>query len=288
MALPPGSFNDSGREYSKGLEQKASRIEYELGKGNKKVTPIVFPENIGSPGAFNNHFMIIEIMEESMGRGTEDINKLKNGGNPSKRILKQADKTIILYMPNTLAFTTQNEYEEISLTSVGLGFLPGAMGTTIEQGAQLLNAPLNPRTEVLFSNTKVRQFQFDFMFAPSSEKESDTLKEIIYQMRLAAAVKRIDKFGISGLLWAPPRKLQIRFYSIINGVAAENGALPKLKPLVIDNLDFDFAPTGVYSTFTNGYPVSTRMMLRVREDEVIDREYIVQNEQSWSQDNGRN
>jgi hypothetical protein len=228
--------------------------------------------------------MIIEIMEESMGRGTEDINKIKNGGNPAKRILKQADKTIILYMPNTLAFTTQNEYEEISLTSVGLGFLPGAMGTTIEQGAQLLNAPLNPRTEVLFSNTKVRQFQFDFMFAPSSEKESDTLKEIIYQMRLAAAVKRREKFGITGLLWAPPRKLQIRFYNIINGVASESSALPKLKPLVIDNLDFDFAPTGVYSTFTNGYPVSTRMMLRVREDEVIDRDYIEQNEPSWSQD----
>lgn len=274
MALPPGSYND-GRSASAGLEQigsvKAEKIS---------SSPLIFPNNIGSPGGFNNHFMIIDIMDEAASIGDSAANlikKLGNGGGSTKRNLLQSTQTIILYMPNTLAFTTQNDYEEVSLTSLGLSILPGAMGTTIETGAKILNRPLNPRTEILFSNTKVRQFQFDFLFAPSTEQESDTLKQIIFEMRRAAAVKRQD-FGLKGLLWIPPRKLQIRFYHTIDGVAKESEAFPQLKLLVIENLDFDFAPAGTYSTFTNGYPVSTRMMLRVKEEEVIDREWIENND----------
>lgn len=272
---PPGSFQD--RQASEGLEQIGSVKDKER---KMSSSPLIFPNNIGSPGGFNNHFMIIDIMSESAGLGDaagDLLKKLKDGGNPTKRTLLQAEQSIVLYMPNTLAFTTQNDYEEVSLTSIGLDLLPGPMGTIIDKGAKILNRPLNPRTEILFSNTKVRQFQFDFLFAPSSEQETNTLKQIIFEMRRAAAVKRQD-FGLKGMLWIPPRKLQIRFYHTINGIAKESEAFPQLKLLVIENLDFDFAPAGTYSTFTNGYPVSTRMMLRVKEEEVIDREWIENND----------
>lgn len=271
-SLPPGSYND--RPASQGLEQIGS-----INAEKISSSPLIFPNNIGSPGGFNNHYMIIDILEESAIIGGT---RPPLGGRPAKRQLMQSEQTIVLYMPNTLAFTTQNEYEEVSLTSVGLNLIPGAMGSAVKniatEGSKLLNRPLNPRTEILFSNTKVRQFQFDFLFAPSSIQETETLRQIIFEMRRAAAVKRGE--GWAGILWIPPRKLQIRFFHTINGVASENEAFPKLKPLVIDNLDFDFAPTGTYSTFTNGYPVSTRMMLRVREDEVIDRQYIEANDRA--------
>lgn len=274
---PPGSFTD--RPASAGLEQIGSVRAEKISS-----SPLIFPNNIGSPGGFNNHYMIIDILEESYGLGGANP---PLGGRPAKRQLMQSTQTIILYMPNTLAFTTQNDYEETSLTSIGLDLLGGAMsalGVPNARGAlgagekalKVFNMPLNPRTEILFSNTKLRSFQFDFLFAPSSEQESDTLKQIIFEMRRAAAVRRFEE--VTSLIWIPPRKLQIRFYHTINGVASESEAFPKLKPLAIENLDFDFAPAGTYSTFTNGYPVSTRMMLRVKEDEVIDRQYIEAND----------
>lgn len=273
---PPGSFSD--RPASDALEQIGSVPKQE----GMSSSPLIFPNNIGSPGGFNNHYMIIDILEESYGLGGANP---PIGGRPAKRQIMQSVQSIILYMPNTLAFTTQNDYEETSLTSLGLDLLGGAMGIRKgldvgEKALKVFNTPLNPRTEILFSNTKLRSFQFDFLFAPSSVQETQTLKQIIFEMRRAAAVRRFEE--ITSLIWIPPRKLQIRFYHTINGVASESTAFPKLKPLAIENLDFDFAPAGTYSTFSNGYPVSTRMMLRVKEDEVVDRQYIEANDKPGS------
>lgn len=267
VGLPVQSYDDRGREASARLEQ-TGRVQAPGSTGS----PIIFPNDISSSGSFNNHFMIIDILSESVSIGKPF------GSRGPARTLQQAEVSLVVYMPNTLQFTTQNDYEETSLTSVGINAL-GAMagiGQAVATGAKILGRPLNPVTEVLFSNTMLRQFQFDFLFAPSTQKETETLQKIIYEMRRAAAVRRGE--GVSSILWYPPRKLQVRFYQKIDGVTRENHALPKLKPVVIENLDFDFAPSGQYSTFSNGYPVAVRMMLRVKEDEVIERPFIEQND----------
>lgn len=265
-SYPPGTYVDGGREASARLEQ-SGRVQVQGMAGS----PLVFPSDISSSGSFNNHFMIIDILSEE-----DSVGKPFGSRGPS-RTISNAEKSIVVYMPNTLQFTTPNQYEEQSLTSITTNMILGpTIGPGLSTLTKIMGNPINPVTEILFSNTMLRQFQFDFLFAPATEQETSTLRQIVYEMRRAAAVKRWEQ--AASLLFIPPRKLQIRFYQKINGVTSENNALPKLKPVVIENLDFDFAPSGVYSTFSNGYPVSVRMMLRVKEDEIIERDFIQQND----------
>lgn len=264
VTYPATSFNDGGRDLSKTLEQTdnfASRTY----AGSQSA--LVFPNNLSSAGGFNNHFMIINILTEEASLGT------KRAVDPRSRNAGQnTEKSIILYMPNTLQFQTQNQYEETSLTSIVGKMVLGPLADTIQTGAKIMGRPVNPMTEVLFSNVALRTFQFDFLFAPTSEQETQTIKDIIKEMRRAAAVRPWEAVG--SLLWIPPRKLNIAFYSKINGVVEENKTLPKLKKCVIETLDFDFAPSGTYSTFSNGHPVATRMMLRLKEDQIIERKDV--------------
>lgn len=279
----PGSFVDNGRALSEGLEEITTNLNYEKAPGSSS-SPLIFPQNIGSPGGYNNHFMIIDVLKDMSYWGLlqryEDSNVPLARGRDYRTIL-QADATIIVYMPNTLQFTTVNDYEEISLTSFGLDNTIGSFGGWRDVGEKALELggkTLNPRTEVLFSGAKLRQFQFDFLFAPSSEQETRTLSQILSTLRMAAAPTK-DSNAIS-ILWTAPRKLQIRYYQTINGVTKESAAIPIMKPVAIESLDIDYAPEGPYSTFSNGYPVATRMQLRVKEDEIIDRDFI-KNEKPW-------
>ena len=269
-------FNDSDSLSRKGY---LTSVGNGLASNDSDTTlkdPILFPENISSVSAFMNHFMIINILAPKKaeapgsGRTTED----------------KTVQSIVVYMPNTLNFTQNNEYEDVSLTAMGGQMALGVMALFTQKlesivkdvaslganAAKLAGAPVNPKTEVLFSNVALRTFQFDFLFAPTSESETQALNRIIKEMRLAAAPATYTESAT--LLYEPPQKLNIHFYQKKPGETIENPYLPKLRTCVIESLDFDFAPTGTYSTFSNGYPVAVRMMLRVKEDEVLLKEYI--------------
>lgn len=285
------SFNDSAALNRRGFVSIGGINDLSsmsnLNNANTLRDPLIFPENIASATAYNNHFMIINILEAQ---------KFSAPGSGKTADTKTV-QSIVVYMPNTLNFTQNNEYEDVSLTTIAgktfLGvvgsFLPnlskaiGAVGEAAATGAKLAGAPINPQTEVLFSNVALRTFQFDFLFAPTSETETETLNKIIKQLRLAAAPGSylggeiaVGDFSanIPTLLYEPPQKLNIHFYQKKSGETILNPYLPKLRTSVIESLDFDYAPTGVYSTFSNGYPVSVRMMLRVKEDEVLLKSYV--------------
>lgn len=227
-----------------------------------------FPETLNTQSSYNNHFMQIDILQPATFGSS---GRTASGQQPSSGI------KIALYMPNSVQFTSQNEYEDISLTSLAANLIVGG-GTArrIEQAARILDKPINPKTEVMFSNVRMRTFTFEFLFAPVTRRETDTLKQIIGNLRNAAAPD--IQPNTATLLWIPPQKLRIKFYSTLEGRTQENPYLPKLKDLVIEAIDLDYAPTGVYSTFKNGHPVSVRMMLRLKEDEIIDKDFIKNND----------
>ena len=219
------------------------------------------------------------------------------------RFTKRIVESIALYMPSSeLTFTDAHDFENIMLTTFAgpigggvarfaggmiggirggvkgaaagaklAGDIVGAAGNIIGSTAQIRGTPINPKVEVLYANTLQRQFAFDFQLAPSNKEESAALDNIIRTLRFYAAPE-YNSGLIDSFFWTPPSEFDITFYN--RGV--ENTKIPRINTCVLEQIDVSYAPSGVYSTFSNGYPVHTRMMLRFKETEVTHKLRIAQ------------
>lgn len=209
------------------------------------------------------------------------------------RFTRRIKEAIALYMPTPVVFNTQNDYQDISLSSFGTNLLSqvgGAIGGRLGSeagavtGANLADAagraignvaglaryPINPRVEVIYSKSSLRQFVFEFLLAPRNEKESISMEKIIRTLRFHA-VPEIDP-NTFGWTFIPPAELDITFYN--KGV--ENRHIPRINTCVIDRIEVDYAPQGEYSTFSNGHPVAARLSLGLREVEILHKRRVLQ------------
>lgn len=223
------------------------------------------------------------------------------------RQTRRIAQSIALYMPSPLVYTQSSVYEEISLTQIaGMGgrlaasgagqflgaaagaFLSGSIGGAFlgaYAGGNLVNQaggvvgtamslggmPINPRVEVLFATTPQRQFVFEFLLSPKSERESNSLREIVRTMRFHGAPEIDNTLGIIPT-FISPAEFDITFY---HG-NKENLNIPRINTCVLERCEIDYAPSGAYSTFWNGHPVSARMSLAFREIEINHKRRIVQ------------
>lgn len=206
-------------------------------------------------------------------------------------------ESIALYMPNTVTFDSNNDYEDVGLTAIGgamlqtgsswtsglfkgspigaiakkVGSIIGDSASGLAKGAQLLQRPINPRIEVLFRNTLQRTFQFDFLFAPANKNETRAMEQIIKTLRFHSAPEYQNGFG--AFMYIPPSEFDITFFNR----GKENTSIPKINTCAITKLSVDYAPQGVYSTFqSTGSPVSCRMQIEFRELEVVSKIRILQ------------
>jgi hypothetical protein len=209
------------------------------------------------------------------------------------RFTRRIAESIALFMPTPVVFNSQNEYQEISLTALGGGLatsaaavlggafygergaevaggITDAVGNVIGQTSRLAGFPINPRVEVMFSRTHLRQFVFEFLMAPRNEKESETMKAIIQTLRYHGAPE-IDPIT-QGFTFIPPAEFDVTFYN--KGI--ENTNIPRINTCVLDRIEVDYSPTGTYSTFTNGHPVTARLSLGMREIEVVHKRRVLQ------------
>ena len=230
-------------------------------------------------------------------------------------------ESIAIHMPSSVLYNSQHIYEEVSLTaiagslgkvvastigatvaglltrSVANGLATGSainrvynpLGSVVGTGAKLLGYPINPRVEVLFTATPQRQFAFEILMAPKSEKESETMKKIVETLRFHAApeissltlgniapvlnAEVLNLIGNAGIpLFIPPAMFDISFYN----KGGENTNIPRISTCVMERIEVDYAPTGVYSTFRNGHPVVARLSMGFREVEILHKARIAQ------------
>lgn len=266
------------------------------------VGPLVFPSDLATRQ--QGHFMKIQI-------------------EPSKASSSSRKQTIFLFIPGgnsnggPLTWTAAHEYDDVKLTKLGVGVV-GAMtrmfpgGEAIAAAAEKISSAaltgarlagygtINPKVDVLYGNTELRRFTFTFFLAPQSEKESNTAKEIVKQLRkysspeisavppgLPGFVNSALEFGgafqspsgqasqlQSGLWFIPPAEFIITFHSITNSSttgfnAPENPYLPKIGRCVLERIDVDVAQQGEFSTFENGAPTNMQLTMVFREMRVI-------------------
>jgi len=228
------------------------------------------------------------------------------------RQTRRIKESIVLFIPDAMQFNQSNHYEDVSLTGIsgdiakmgilttsslisgfagafsstlasgieGLGNILSTLATDASQpgsssllhrGLQLTGRPVNPKMEVLFKNTPQREFDFLFLFAPENEKDSIAMEQIIKTLRFHAAPE-IDAKSY-GYTYTPPSELDITFYD--KGV--ENLHIPRINTCVIENISVDYTPGGTgWQTFSNGHPVMARLVLKLRETEVLSKLRVAQ------------
>lgn len=212
-------------------------------------------------------------------------------------------ESIAIHMPTPVIFNSSHLYEEISLTAIagqagkiaasaagalaggvagrslatalntasGAGRIYDATRGVIGKVAGLMGYPINPRVEVLFTTTPQRQFAFEILMAPKSENESKTMKSIIETLRFHSSPEISSALGFLPV-FIPPAQFDITFYS----KGEENTNIPRINTCVMDRIEVDYAPTGVYSTFRNGHPVAARLSMGFREVEILHKARVAQ------------
>ena len=254
-----------------------------------------FGQNLFPGGARSGEFSKVDTLRfgnaENVG-GTSPITKgdaLRAEPLAIPRYTRRIKESIAMFMPTPVTFNTINEFQEISLTGMVGGLATGAAalvagtvfgetGAALASGAgdflgkasRLAGYPINPRVEVMFSKTNLRQFVFEFLMAPRNEQESENMKAIVRTLRFHSAPE-LDS-STAGFTWIPPAEFDFTFYN--KGV--ENTNIPRVNTCVLDRIEVDYAPQGVYSTFSNGHPVAARLSLGVREIEVVHKRRVLQ------------
>jgi hypothetical protein len=216
-----------------------------------------------------------------------------------KRKTTRISDAISLYMPDTMNVSYDASWESSSLTDAGGKLLMAAQGVKSvvdgdksnsfktlasnpivgEAAGEMMGGgdatnfalfaggtALNPQLEVLFKGTSMRNFQFDFLFAPYSQAEADNVYEIIKTFKFHAMPELLTK---GGRYFVPPSEFDIDF--LFNGQI--NNRIHRLATSVLTNVNVDYAPNG-WSTLSDGSPVATRMTLQFQEVEIMTKERI--------------
>jgi hypothetical protein len=246
--------------------------------------------------------------KEALGTFDEQIKRISE--TIGVRTIRRTTDTIALYMPDTMNFTQGQNYTDLSLQNPitkgvgaitssadgyksGNGFfeglknglsnlspflaslLPGNLGqAAFAVGFGLVH---NPMIEMLYSSPAFREFRFDFMFYPRSQKEAMEVQEILRKLHFHQAPEiRKDSYSV---FLIPPSEFDIKFY--YNGVENEN--IPKISTCVLKSIDVDYAPGG-FSTYEvpgkfepelgkTGMPVAIRLGLSFTETEFMTKDH---------------
>jgi hypothetical protein len=184
---------------------------------------------------------------------------------------------IALYMPETMTFTNDAQYEDSVTLASAAGALPliggvvskitGALegNPAIKLALNKMGYVFNPQKQLMFQGIEFRKFNMSFTFTPYSTKEAQDVKEIIKLFRKWSAPQKATLGG--GMFWNPPAVFGVDFK--FNN--SQNVNIPKLKDCVIESVEVNYAPNGMWSAHSDGAPVQTTVTLSLQEMDLVDR-----------------
>ncbi len=118
---------------------------------------------------------------------------------------------------------------------------------------------------MLFEGIEFRKFNMSFTFTPYSAKEAQDVREIVKLFRKWSAPQKTTLGG--GMFWNPPAVFGVDFK--FNN--SQNLNIPKLKDCVIESVEVNYAPNGMWSAHSDGAPVQTTVTLSLQEMDLVDR-----------------
>jgi|GEM_PF-6426644 len=158
--------------------------------------------------------------------------------------------------------------------SVATGLGLGDAGTNL--AVQATGYAFNPGVEVLYKSPTLREFQFEFIFAPRNKKEAESVIEIIQMFKFHSAPEFIS--NDAGRYYIPPSQFDIGFYGRMgDGSTGEIWQLGKIKSqCVLDNVTVNYGQSGKFAVFEDGTPTNIQLQLNFKETSYITKEDVEQ------------
>jgi len=140
----------------------------------------------------------------------------------------------------------------------------GDIGSIVKGAAGVAT---NPNILVMFRGiAALREFQFQFVFIPSNEKESRNIRNIIKTFRFHSSPELL--YGTSRFYLAPST-----FDIEVFHKGKTNTKIPKIKTCVLRDCTVNYSPRG-WSTYVDGMPAAIEMSLMFKEIEQITRQDV--------------
>ena len=155
----------------------------------------------------------------------------------------------------------------------GAAFIDALAGS--DSSLALLNRGLgradNPFMEVLFTTMGVREFSYNFNFAPRNSDETAEIQQIIqlFRFHMAPEMQQANSRYLT-----LPSEFDIHYmFKGKDGHGRENDYFNRITTCVLTSVDVNYTPNGVRS-FEDGSPTAIAMSLSFRETEILTKEKI--------------
>ena len=143
--------------------------------------------------------------------------------------------------------------------------LTGAEGAT-QLGNRVFGQADNPYMEVLFESMGIREFTYNFTFAPRNTDERDDVQSIIQLFRFHMAP---ELQGAQSRFLTLPSEFDIHYmYQAKDGTNSENDYYNKIATCILTNCAVDYTP-GAVKSFADGSPTQITMSLTFKETETL-------------------
>jgi hypothetical protein len=213
-----------------------------------------------------------------------------------QRPQKRLEAAIALYIPNqlnirysigwgeedTMALSALAKGgEEIGRALQGEGDIKrtGGLVGDVLGAIAINNAPLgqalgvaaglaaNPKKEQAFKSVDFRTFTFDYQFAPRNQNEARNVMNIIraFKYHMHPEFNNENKF-----LYIYPSEFDIAYYKGVN----ENLAIHRHTSCVLTEMNVNYTPNGVFTTFSDGTPTQMNVSLTFKELLLLSKETI--------------
>lgn len=135
----------------------------------------------------------------------------------------------------------------------------------------------NPIVQVIYSGPSLRQFQFDWNFAPRNKSEADAIKQIIKTFRMYASPDYSSlNLGILGGLFIPPATFDITFFRNDGSGFSENTNIQRISRCALTQISTNYNPDGVWQSFEDGNPVHIFFQMFFQELQIITHDLVNQ------------
>ena len=162
--------------------------------------------------------------------------------------------------------------EALIRSSAGIiDLVTGGEGDTLGLANKIFGQAMNPYMEVIFDSMAMRNFTYNFTFAPKNAQERDDVQDIIklFRFHMAPELK-----GSQHRFLTLPSTFDIHYmYQHSKDYASENNFYSKIATCVLKDCSVNYTPNGVKS-FQDGSPTQITMSLQFQETELLTKQSI--------------